>query len=87
MNTYIINYDLRISRDYTSIIEAIKKYGTYARVLESTWVIKSTSSASQIRDYLIQFLDLDDGVFVAKLTGEAAWRKVLCTNEWLKNNL
>ncbi|WP_339701688.1 CRISPR-associated protein Cas2 [uncultured Roseivirga sp.] len=86
-NCYIINYDLRNSRDYNGLYEAIKSYGTYAKVLESCWAIVTTQSATQVRDFLLRSMDSDDGIFVVKSGGEAAWQRVLCTDEWLKRNL
>ncbi len=88
MNSYIISYDLMApNKDYSSLISAIKSYGTYAKVLESCWIIKSNDSSSTIRVYLSSYMDSNDRIFVAKLTGEASWQNVLCTNDWLKGNL
>lgn len=86
MACYLISYDLRKERDYDSLIEAIKKY-KWAHVLESAWAIVTSQSATEVRDYLAQYIDDDDGLFVLKSGVEAAWRKVLCNNEWLKENL
>lgn len=88
MNSYIISYDLMSpSKDYSSLISAIKSYGTYAKVLESCWIIKSSNSSATIRTHLTSYMDSDDKIFVAKLTGEAAWSNVLCTDDWIKNNI
>ena len=88
MNSYLISYDLMApSKDYPSLISAIKKYGTYAKVLESFWIIKSNQSSSKIRDNLKSYIDENDKLFVAELTGKAAWFNVMCSNDWLKNNL
>lgn len=88
MNSYIVSYDLIApNKDYSSLISAIKNYGTYGKVLESCWIIKSKDSSSTIRTHLSNYIDSNDRLFVAKLTGEAAWRNVLCTNDWLKDNL
>ena len=88
MNSYIISYDLMApNKDYSSLISAIKSYGTYAKVLESCWIIKSNDSSSTIRVYLSSYMDSNDRIFIAKLTGEASWQNVLCTNDWLNGNL
>lgn len=66
MPNLIVTYDLRNKRDYKTLIDAIKSYGTYAKVFESVWLVRSKShSAAQCRDYLLQFIDSDDriGVF------------------------
>ena len=87
MTSYIILYDLRKQRNYDALYEAIKSYETWAHVLESTWVVKTIKSAAQIRDHLTNHIDSDDGLFVMKSGGEAAWRSVICKSEWLKENL
>lgn len=87
MASYIITYDLRKQRNYEVLYEAIKSYETWAHVLESTWVVKTTKSAVQIRDHLANHIDSDDGLFVVKSGTESAWHNVICKNEWLKENL
>lgn len=88
MNSYIISYDLMTpGKDYSYLISAIKEYGTYAHILESVWVVKSSNNSSSIRDNLSQHMDSNDKLFVARLTGEAAWKNVICTDKWLKDNL
>jgi len=88
MNTcYLIQYDLRKNRDYASLIDAIKSYGTYACVLKSSWAIATTKSAAEVRDHLLRHMDADDGLFVVRSGREAAWRGVLCRDQWLIDNL
>lgn len=41
MPNLIITYDLRKSRDYQKLYDAIKSYGTYAKVFESVWYVRS----------------------------------------------
>jgi hypothetical protein len=86
-NCYIINYDLRKSRDYESLYEAIRSYRTYAKILESCWAVVSERSAAEIRDHLLSVMDSDDGIFVVKSGREAAWNRVDCEGQWLKDNL
>lgn len=73
MALYQINYDLRKQRNYEALYQRIKRYGTWCRPLESVWVIKTTESAAQVRDYLRGAMDADDGLLVTALAGEAAW--------------
>ena len=87
MNCYIINYDLNKSKDYESLFEAIKSYGTWAKILKSCWAIVTTKSAEQVRDHLLAVMDSDDGIFVVKSGKEAAWKNVECSGDWLKKNL
>ena len=87
MATYIISYDLRKSRNYDGLYNAIKSYGTWAKVTESTWAVKTNSSAVQVRDHLASTMDSDDRIFVIKSGIEAAWRNAIGKNEWFKENL
>ena len=83
-NSKIITYDLcSPGRNY----EKIKSYGTWAHICESTWIISTTDSCSDIRDNLKSVIDSNDRLFVAALTGGAAWSNVLCESNWLKENL
>ena len=51
-NTYIISYDLKKAddEDYENLYQAIKAYGTWAHITESTWAVKTSDSAKKIRD-------------------------------------
>lgn len=86
---YLIGYDLNKSgQNYTTLIHEIKKLGTWWHCLDSTFIIKSTSTAVAIRDYLQKFIDSNDELLVVNLTGEAAWIGFSkeCS-DWLKKNL
>lgn len=89
MKSYLIGYDLnKTGQDYETLIEQIKKLGTWWHYLDSMWIIKSDLTAVQIRDNLKSYIDSNDELLVAKLSGEAAWTGFNdeCSN-WLKNNL
>ncbi len=88
MATYIISYDLRKpDRDYESLYQAIRAYGTYAHIQQSVWAIVTEHNATQIRDRLSLYMDQNDRIFVVKSGREAAWRNVICNNEWLSERL
>lgn len=88
MTCYIVSYDLvQPGRNYDPLYEAIKSYSRWAHVHESVWAVVTNSSAVQIRDHLSRHLDANDRLFVVKSGVEAAWRGVLCSNNWLKENL
>lgn len=75
---FTVDYDLIApGRDYTALGNALRKLGA-ERILLSKWVLRSNTSASQIRKYLIQFVDRNDRLFVAELpTDWAAWNLLL----------
>lgn len=87
MNCYIISYELNGKRDYAPLYEAIKSYGTWAHITETTWAVVSVKAHTEIRDHLIRYLDQTDRIFVVKSGSAAAWNNVLCKNEWLKEHL
>ena len=87
MKCYIISYDLRNRRNYDSLYEAIRSYGTWAKITESTWAIVTAQSAVQIRTFLLGHMDGDDRLFVIKSGYEAAWIRTICEDSWLKENL
>ena len=80
-------YDLRKIRDYSSLYNAIKSYGTWAKITESSWAIVTDQTAIQVRDFLLNSIDGDDRLFVAKYGGAAAWQNVIAKNEWFHQNL
>lgn len=88
MTSMIIEYDLCApGRNYDGLHKVIKAYGVWAHITESTWFIKTNESCAQVRDKLKAHMDKNDRIFVAELTGTAAWRNVICDSEYLKKNL
>lgn len=83
----LLTYDLRTpGRDYSKLYEAIKKYD-YAKPAESCYILKTSETCVQVRDYLFKYMDSNDGLFVAELTGAAAWYNALCGDDELKKRL
>ncbi len=88
MSSKVIEYDLRNpGRNYDALYEAIKSYGVWAHLTESTWFVKTEETCVQIRDRLLSVMDSNDRLFVGELTGVAAWRNLICDNDYLKKNL
>ena len=81
MSNFLITYDLNHpGKNYNSLITKIKTYENI-KICKSVWIIKSNSSSVEIRDLLSQEIDINDSLFVSGLTGEAAWRNCLESNE------
>ena len=88
MTSMIIEYDFcSPGRNYDELYKEIKSYDVWAHITESTWFIKTDESCAQVRDKLLAHMDDNDRIFVATLTGTAAWHDVLCESEYLKKNL
>jgi hypothetical protein len=91
----MIGYDLHPSKGetYDELIEAIKSISgnNWWHCLDSTWLIKTASTSSQIRDALLKHIKKDDQLLVARYDStnrDAAWYgfNQNC-NDWLKDNL
>ena len=87
MTTYIISYDLVSRRDYESLYAAIKTVKKWARVVDSTWIVISEMSCTEVRNFIGVHMDTDDRLFVTQSSGVGAWRNVRCSSDWLKTNL
>jgi hypothetical protein len=87
MNCYIISCDMAEGGDYDALFDAIKSYRIWAHITESTWAVVTDDDHKEIRDNLEQYLPKGSRLFVVKSGTAAAWRNVICRNEWLKKNL
>lgn len=84
----LITYDLRkVGQNYDGLIQKIKSFITVAKLCESAWIVKTALSSVQVRDALKPQIDSNDRLFVASLTGEAAWFNTICDSNWLTENL
>ena len=73
--------------DYESLYEAFKSYGTWAKITESTWAVVTDKDHKQVRDHIGKFLPDGSRLFVVQSAGVAAWRNVICRDQWLKDHL
>lgn len=89
MSVYAVSYDLHDpGQDYEDLHEAIKDFGSWWHHLESTWLVDTTSSASDIRDDLKPYLDSNDELLVVRLSGAwATWGVNDSGNDWLHDHL
>ena len=76
MATFVASYDLRKNRSYEPLWTRLGEWGA-VRALESLWLISADTTAAAIRDDLVRYIDADDGLVVARLSGEAAWHLLL----------
>ena len=88
MESIIVTYDLNGSgKKYDDLISKIKSYSNWAHINESVWFFKSNDTCTSIRDNLLSAIDDNDSLFVAKLTGTAAWHNTICSSQFLKEHL
>jgi hypothetical protein len=74
MSLFVLDYDLRKQRNYQTLYDALSTFDAI-RILESTWCFKrfNTNSAG-LRDHFKQFIDADDGLWIAEVTNWATHR-------------
>lgn len=75
MKIFVVNYDLRRVRNYDALYERLESLGG-KRVLESMWTLKlsETNTCTGLRDDLLEYMDSDDGIYVAHISS-SAWHK------------
>ncbi len=91
MKTYLISYDLRDKTyfDYTKLIEYIKSYGTWAKPLESLWLIKTDEEIGVVRDNLSKSISSGDKIIVIEITG-MNWATFAISDDvtdWMQRNV
>lgn len=86
MAVYAITYDLHNpGQKYEELSEKIKSLGAWMKHFESFWLLSTKSyDAIEIRDKLVQVVDSNDKILVAKLEGNwATWNVNQSGKDWL----
>lgn len=66
---YFIAYDLRKpDRNYDDLIKELKSFGTWWHQTGSVWIVVTSKTTVEVRDYLKQFIDANDKLFVAQVS-------------------
>lgn len=91
MTTMLIGYDLvrKDGMDYTKLEDAIKALGNWWHCLDSTWLVTTTLTEVQVRDYLQTHIGQSDRLLVltpARPSGAWYGFNDNCSN-WIKGNL
>ncbi|MCM3662506.1 hypothetical protein M3148_16130 [Georgenia satyanarayanai] len=90
MAVHWVNYDLnKAGQDYTKLIDYLKSHQNWARPLKSSFFVKTSLTASQLRDGIKQHIDGNDDIVVVTVTGQS-WATYGISpnlNEWMKKNL
>lgn len=91
MHTILVSYDLRSpGKDYSRLWEHLRSYSTRCKPLESLWLVKTSKTATEVRDAAKQHIDINDKLLVIDVTGDAAaWTTTLPSevSDWIKSNL
>lgn len=85
LETIVVSYDIKDSEnyDYEKLYTFLKSFGTWAKITESLWAIKTDESVSEIRDKIKEIVPEDSSLFITKSSSVAAWSNVNCSNKWL----
>lgn len=83
MTSYLICYELVNNTSEESIIVKLKSFGVWGRVIGNTWLIQSDKNFVTIRDEIAECMGDNDRLLVVQTANHAAWKDVLCSNEWL----
>jgi len=90
MAVHWVNYDLNKSgQDYTKLIDYLKSHNGWAKPLKSSFFVKTTLTAGQLRDEIKKYIDANDDVVVVGVGGKG-WATYGLSdelNKWLKDNL
>lgn len=88
MSFFLIAYDLigsdESSADYRRLIEHIEDRYTNVKVLYSTFIVSTDLTHVDVRDDVADYVDDDDRLFVAQLSGASAWHNIICPDDALK---
>lgn len=94
MTAFVIGFDLdkegaKYSEKNKALSEAIAKVsGTHWHILDSTWIVVTTKSATAIRDELSPYIDSTSKLLVVQSAGVAAWKGFGTKGgEWLKEKI
>jgi hypothetical protein len=86
MSVHSISYDLRnTGQNYGGLIQQLKSIGDWCRPTESQWLVDTPMTAAQLRDRLLPFIDANDKLLVAEVTGVMAWHGLAPeVAEWIR---
>jgi hypothetical protein len=76
-----ISYDLdKPGQNYLQLIARLRQLGAIEH-MRSDWLLVSTAGSEAIRNDLQRYLDSNDRILVAALSGDAAWDNLLVSNQ------
>jgi hypothetical protein len=90
MNTILISYDLKTpGKDYQKLWDYLKTYPSWAKPLESVWILKTNFSTKEVRDNLLSYIDANDKILIIDVTDRSSSWKNLSANisTWIQANL
>lgn len=90
MAVHWVNYDLnKEGQSYDELITYLKSHDGWAKPLKSSFFVKTTLTAVQLRDGIKAHMDSNDDVVVVPVGGQgwATYGLSDQLNTWLRNNV
>ncbi|MDD5658579.1 MAG: hypothetical protein PHR39_01025 [Actinomycetota bacterium] len=88
MYRILISYDLiRPNKDYQNLYDYLKRTGTWAKPLESVWIIKTDKTCEQVINEIEKHVDENDKVLAINISNDTITWLNLSQNvsDWLQN--
>ncbi|MEY8199558.1 MAG: hypothetical protein RPS99_07380 [Gammaproteobacteria bacterium] len=86
MACYIICFE-KNGAFYDDFYNAIMSYENWAQIVGDTWALTSEATEQEVFDYLWQFMEANDCLFVVQSGGPSSWQNVNCDDTWLQEHL
>lgn len=85
MTVFQIDYDLNeLGQGYDGVHETIQQMGDFIHPLESTWMIDTEKSSSEIRDALKEVADSNDCLTIVKFDQPYSFYLNTSDKEWIE---
>ncbi|EHH0751324.1 hypothetical protein ACJO1Q_03580 [Vibrio parahaemolyticus] len=88
MTVYCVSYDLNKSgQNYNGLYDEIKSSPGWCHALDSTWLISTSESASQLSERLRKKIDGNDDLLVIKVSRDYAGWLSKQTWDWIDKHV
>jgi CRISPR/Cas system-associated endoribonuclease Cas2 len=72
VSTLLVGYDLnRPGQNYADLTKFLKSHTTWCHPVDSTWLVVTSKTTSELRDEIKRFIDSTDDVLVIDVTGDS----------------
>lgn len=89
MNTYFISYDLHTpGQRYDTVRKKIEEFGTWAKIHQSFWFVRSTLSTEELAKRIWSVMDSNDSLIVVNsTTNQGRWYNLSTeVSDYLRSN-
>lgn len=85
---FMISYDLNEPvQKYDKVFEIIETFGSYIKLQQSFWLIRSNLTTNQMTDKLNAVLDNNDSLFICELTNNFQGRTTDSNWDFIKEHI